>query len=130
MATIIGGYNSKNKMIWNNDEGTKIVKDHVKNIRTKDKELRNIILQHPEIIFEEKAPDSEILFYILQSRKTDISGITKDQFKKEIPPISTIRNFRRKIILDLQKQGIFVINEVKLREKDVYIKEKYFQEGI
>ena len=44
MVTVIGGYNPKNKMIWNNDEGTKIVKDHVKNIRTKDKEFGTITI--------------------------------------------------------------------------------------
>ena len=64
----------------------------------------------------------------MQARNIDISKLSKDEFKKVIPPISTIRNFRRKIIIDLQKQNIFLENEMKLRNKDAYIKGKYLKD--
>lgn len=62
---------------------------------------------HPEIVFEHNAPDTELLLYLMRAKNIDINKITPQEFKKKIPAISTIRNFRRKIIIDLQKEGLF-----------------------
>ena len=116
------------KIIKADAEGLEIVINHVKEMKSKDIDLKNIILQHPEVVFESDAPDNEFLFYIMKSKNIDLSKITKDQFKKEVPPISTIRNFRQKIRTDLQKHGIFFENEMKLRNKDMYVKDKYLHD--
>lgn len=115
--------------IKNNAQGFCVIQEQLKTMRTKDKELKEILSKHPEIVFETEAPDNSILYYLIQSKNVDVLTLSKEEFKKVIPPLSTIRNFRRKIIIDLQKQNIFLENEVKLRKKDIFVKEKYLKDG-
>ena len=116
------------KIIKKDNEGLGIVTNHVLSMKTRDEELRKIVLSHPWIVFETEAPDNIILYYLLKAKQINILAISLDGFVKNVTPISTIRNFRRKIIIDLQKQNIFLENEMKLRNKDAYVKGKYLKD--
>ena len=118
------------KTIKNDSYGRVVLREHLNNAYPRGTELNKIIAWHPEIIFQCNAPDTELLLYLMRAKKIDINKITPEEFKKKIPAISTIRNFRRKVILDLQKKGYFLENEKKLREKDMYIKNKYMSERL
>ena len=112
---------------YNNELTLSIIKEQVEKMKTRDKELKKIILEHPEIILAEDAPDTELLYYIMKIKKVNTDMSVKE-FKKGIPPLSTIRNFRQKIIKELKKQGIFLENSDRMQEKDAFIKEKYMND--
>ena len=116
------------KIIKNDFEGRIRIRKVIEKIKTKDRDLKYILWHLPEILFETESPDNEILYYLMQAREIEVKKLTKDEFKKALPALSTIRNFRRKVILDLQKRGYFLENEKKLREKDMYIKDKYMHD--
>ena len=116
------------KIIKKDSSGFMVIREQVNKMKAKDTDLKQILWHFPEILFETEAPDNEILYFLMQTRNIDTSKLSKDEFKKALPPLSTIRNFRRKIIIELQKQNIFLENEIKLREKDMFIKNKYMNE--
>ena len=107
--------------IDNTQEILEVIRNKTRNLKTKHNILKNIIVSHPEIILKSKQPDTAILYYLQHSN--DISAnSTLEEFESKMIPLSTIRNFRQNLIIELKKEGIHLENSDKIQDKATYIR--------
>ena len=107
----------------NTQEILEVIRNKTRNLKTKHNILKSIIVSHPEIILKSKQPDTAILYYLQHSN--DISAnSTLEEFESKMIPLSTIRNFRQNLIIELKKEGIHLENSDKIQDKATYIKKE------
>ena len=105
------------------DELLEIIKNKTMNFKTKYQILKDIIILHPEILLKSKQPDTAILYY-LQRFKGISTKLRIEEFEERMIPLSTIRNFRQNLIIELKKDEIWLDSFDKIEDKATYIKKE------
>ena len=109
--------------IDNTNEILEVIRNKTRNLKTKHNILKSIIVSHPEIILKSKQPDTAILYY-LQRFKGISTELRIEEFEDRMIPLSTIRNFRQNLIIELKKDGIWLDSFDKIEDKATYIKKQ------
>ena len=109
--------------IDNTQEILEVIRNKTRNLKTKHNILKSIIVSHPEIILKSKQPDTAILYY-LQRFKGISTELRIEEFEDRMIPLSTIRNFRQNLIIELKKDGIWLDSFDKIEDKATYIKKE------
>ena len=109
--------------IDNTNEILEVIRNKTRNLKTKHNILKSIIVSHPEIILKSKQPDTAILYY-LQRFKGISTELRIEEFEDRMIPLSTIRNFRQNLIIELKKDGIWLDSFDKIEDKATYIKKE------
>ena len=105
------------------DELLEIIKNKTMNFKTKYQILKDIIILHPEILLKSKQSDTAILYY-LQRFKGISTKLRIEEFEERMIPLSTIRNFRQNLIIELKKDEIWLDSFDKIEDKATYIKKE------
>ena len=105
------------------EEALEIIKNKTMAFKTKYQILKDVIILHPEILLKSKQPDTAILYY-LQRFKGISTELRIEEFEDRMIPLSTIRNFRQNLIIELKKDGIWLDSFDKIEDKATYIKKK------
>ena len=82
-----------------------------------------VILINAKLLLKSKQPDTAILYY-LQRFKGISTELRIEEFEDRMIPLSTIRNFRQNLIIELKKDGIWLDSFDKIEDKATYIKKK------
>ena len=109
--------------IDNTQEILEVIRNKTRNLKTKHNILKSIIVSHPEIILKSKQPDTAILYYLQHSNDINANS-SLEEFESKMIPLSTIRNFRQNLIIELKKEGIHLENSDKIQDKATYIKKE------
>ena len=107
--------------IDNTQEILEVIRNKTRNLKTKHNILKSIIVSHPEIILKSKQPDTAILYYLQHSNDINANS-SLEEFESKMIPLSTIRNFRQNLIIELKKEGIHLENSDKIQDKATYIR--------
>ena len=107
--------------IVNTQEILEVIRNKTRNLKTKHNILKSIIVSHPEIILKSKQPDTAILYYLQHSNDINANS-SLEEFESKMIPLSTIRNFRQNLIIELKKEGIHLENSDKIQDKATYIR--------
>ena len=105
------------------EEALEIIKNKTMAFKTKYQILKDVIILHPEILIKSKQPDTAILYY-LQRFKGISTELRIEEFEDRMIPLSTIRNFRQNLIIELKKDGIWLDSFDKIEDKATYIKKE------
>ena len=107
--------------IDNTQEILEVIRNKTRNLKTKHNILKSIIVSHPEIILKSKQPDTAILYYLQHSNDINANS-SLEEFESKMIPLSTIRNFRQNLIIELKKEGIHLENSDKIQDKAMHVR--------
>ena len=103
---------------------TKIYKQKlkIKNVGNKRIALCDIIIQNPKIMLETEKPDLDILYFLEKNNNINVQELKREEYKKKMIAISTIRNFRKSLRDFLEENKVAVDTAEKLKAKGRLVK--------